>query len=106
MDARPRPATRLRPHSRAPTPRSDLLARKLDEGPARQRDLALLESELQQLLHASGHIDPAECTAGQVCHIIARQRPARSEDVALDAASARGPRPRVHEVVVCPIAHR
>lgn len=59
---------------------TDLLARKLDEVHRRQHDLALLETELQELLHASDHLDPDECTAGEICHIITRQRPDRRTD--------------------------
>lgn len=53
-----------------------VLAQKLDEVHARQRDLASLEAELQQLLEAARRLDPADCTASEICHIIARAHPA------------------------------
>ena len=52
-----------------------LLTEKLDDVHERQRDLARLEVELQQLLQASQRLDPAGCTVGEVCHIITRARP-------------------------------
>ncbi len=52
-----------------------LLAGKLAEVRARQRELALLENELQNRLDASRDLDPAECTAGTVCQIIPHSLP-------------------------------
>lgn len=48
-----------------------LLAGKLDDVRARQRELALLETELRSVLDASRDLDPADCAAGTVCQIIA-----------------------------------
>lgn len=49
---------------------STLLAGKLEDVRTRQRELALLETELEHLIEASHELDPAECTAGAVCQII------------------------------------
>jgi DNA-binding transcriptional MerR regulator len=46
-----------------------LLETKLGEIRQRRRQLAALESELTQLLQRSSQLDPADCTAGEVCHI-------------------------------------
>lgn len=50
-----------------------LLATKLGDVEARQRELATLETELRQLLGRSRQLDPADCTDQQFCHIIAPQ---------------------------------
>lgn len=50
-----------------------LLATKLGDVEARQRELVALETELRQLLGRSRQLDPADCTDQQVCHIIAPQ---------------------------------
>ncbi len=50
-----------------------LLATKLGDIEARQRELAALETELKQLLGRSQQLDPADCTVQQICHIIAAQ---------------------------------
>lgn len=47
-----------------------LLARKLEDVRTRQRELALLEAELEHIIEAGHDLDPAECTAGTVCQII------------------------------------
>ena len=47
-----------------------LLAGKLEDVRTRQRELALLETELQHLIEASRNLDPADCSAGAVCQII------------------------------------
>lgn len=49
---------------------SSLLARKLEDVHARQRELALLEAELHRLIDASRNLDPANCPPGSVCQII------------------------------------
>jgi DNA-binding transcriptional MerR regulator len=49
---------------------SALLDSKLNEVRARQHELALLETELQQLIDASRNLDPANCPQGSVCQII------------------------------------
>lgn len=46
-----------------------LLETKLAEVRERRRQLAALESELAQLLDRSRQLDPADCTAGEICHI-------------------------------------
>jgi len=52
-----------------------LLLGKLDEVRARQRELALLETELQNIIDASRDLNPADCTAGTVCQIIPHPLP-------------------------------
>ncbi len=47
-----------------------LLTSRLDDVRARQRELALLEIELEHALNASSALDPADCTASSVCQII------------------------------------
>ncbi len=46
-----------------------LLETKLVDVRARRRHLADLEAELVHLLDRSSHLDPADCTAGEICHI-------------------------------------
>lgn len=46
-----------------------LLETKLAEVRYRRRQLAALEAELAQLLDRSRQLDPADCTAGEICHI-------------------------------------
>lgn len=48
-----------------------LLSRKLHDVQARQRELAVLEAELEELISRSHDLDPADCTDQQICHIIA-----------------------------------
>ena len=48
-----------------------LLSTKLHDVQARQRELALLEAELEELISRSHDLDPADCTDQQICHIIA-----------------------------------
>lgn len=48
-----------------------LLVTKLRDVQERQRGLAALETELEQLLGRSHELDPADCTDQQICHIIA-----------------------------------
>ena len=48
-----------------------LLLSKLDDIRARQRELAVLEVELEGLISRSVRLDPADCTDVQICHIIA-----------------------------------
>jgi DNA-binding transcriptional MerR regulator len=54
-----------------------LLHRKLDDVRARQAELAGLQAELEQLIDASDHLDPADCTETDVCHILAVPQPPR-----------------------------
>jgi MerR family mercuric resistance operon transcriptional regulator len=49
-----------------------LLDTKLEDVHRRQEALVLLEKELQHLLSVSRDLDPADCEAGSVCHIIAQ----------------------------------
>ncbi len=48
-----------------------LLLAKLDALRARQRELAVLQAELEGLISRSDRLDPADCTDTQICHIIA-----------------------------------
>lgn len=48
-----------------------LLATKLHEVQARQRELAALEAELADLIGRSHGLDPADCADQQICHIFA-----------------------------------
>jgi MerR family mercuric resistance operon transcriptional regulator len=50
----------------------DLLAAKLADVHRRQQELALLESELHHLIEASQSLDPGDCEAGRVCHVLAQ----------------------------------
>ncbi len=52
-----------------------LLVGKLEDVRARQRELALLETELQNLIDKSRDLDPADCTAGSVCQILRQPQP-------------------------------
>ncbi|MCI4658481.1 heavy metal-responsive transcriptional regulator [Cryobacterium zhongshanensis] len=49
---------------------SDLLAAKLADVHRHQQELALLETELRHLIEASQSLDPNNCEAGSVCHVI------------------------------------
>jgi len=46
-----------------------LLETKLAEVRERRRQLATIEDELSALLERSRQLDPADCTAGEICHI-------------------------------------
>ncbi len=48
-----------------------LLVTKLDGIRARQRELAVLQEELEELISRSDRLDPADCSDTQICHIIA-----------------------------------
>ncbi len=48
-----------------------LLQTKLDGIRTRQRELAILEAELEGLISRSDRLDPADCTDTKICHIIA-----------------------------------
>jgi MerR family mercuric resistance operon transcriptional regulator len=54
-----------------------LLDRKLDDVRVRQRELAALATELEQLIEVSHDLDPSNCIDADVCHIIAT--PGRGE---------------------------
>jgi len=47
-----------------------LLNRKLDTVRARRRELADVETELEQLLSRSTRLDPADCGEAAICHIL------------------------------------
>lgn len=49
---------------------SELLATKLREVHARIDELTALEQELTGLVERSKQLDPADCSAGQICHIL------------------------------------
>ena len=49
-----------------------LLLTKLDDIRERQRELAILETELEGLISRSDRLDPADCSDAQICHIIAQ----------------------------------
>ena len=49
---------------------STLLEEKLDEVQRRQRELAVLEAELNQLIAAGRDLDPTDCEPGGVCSVI------------------------------------
>lgn len=53
---------------------STLLDAKLEDVHRRQKELALLETELHQLMSASQDLDPADCAEGSVCHIISQPK--------------------------------
>lgn len=50
---------------------AELLWAKLLDVQARQRELAALEIDLTGLIDSGRHLDPADCTDAQICHIIA-----------------------------------
>ena len=49
---------------------SELLTRKLDEVHDRIIELTALQAELSALVERSRQLDPADCSAGQICHIL------------------------------------
>lgn len=49
---------------------SKLLNTKLEDVQRRQRELAVLEAELHQLIAASRELDPIDCEPGGVCSVI------------------------------------
>ncbi|MGV8968391.1 MAG: heavy metal-responsive transcriptional regulator [Cellulomonas sp.] len=65
----------LRDHGDVPCAHvARLLLSKLDGVRARQAELAALESELERLIARSHHLDPADCTDSDVCHILTGPR--------------------------------
>lgn len=50
---------------------SNLIDGKLADVRRRLRELALLETELEQLRERSQRLDPADCTDTEICHILA-----------------------------------
>ncbi|MDN5746198.1 MAG: heavy metal-responsive transcriptional regulator [Nocardioidaceae bacterium] len=49
---------------------ASLVNSKLTTVRARIRNLAALEAELEGLLERSHHLDPADCTDADICHIL------------------------------------
>lgn len=49
---------------------AELLEAKLEEVRDRQQQLAALETEIAALIERSHHLDPADCTDTDVCHIL------------------------------------
>ncbi len=47
-----------------------LIRSKLADVRARIRDLAALEAELDVLIERSHHLDPADCTDADICHLL------------------------------------
>lgn len=67
---------RLRHAGEVPCERvTTLLAQKLQDVQTSQRQLALLEAELQHLIDRSRHLDPADCSATDVCQVIPQTHP-------------------------------
>lgn len=52
-----------------------LLADKLADVRERQRQLAVLEHELTQLVERSATLDPADCGPDDICHVLTSDRP-------------------------------
>lgn len=68
--------TALRQAGEAPCAHvSSLLHERLEDVRTRQRELAALESELQQLISASEDLDAADCSAEEVCQVILQPQP-------------------------------
>lgn len=49
---------------------AELLAAKLEEVRDRQKQLAALETEIEALIERSHHLNSADCTGTEVCHIL------------------------------------
>ncbi len=49
---------------------SQLLTAKLSDVTAQMRELRTLRQELEALIDRSQTLDPADCTDGQICHIL------------------------------------
>ncbi|MGK2885130.1 MAG: MerR family DNA-binding protein [Rhodococcus sp. (in: high G+C Gram-positive bacteria)] len=49
---------------------ADLLTTKLGEVQERIGELTVLREELTALIERSKRLDPADCTAGEICHIL------------------------------------
>ncbi len=74
----------LRDHGEVPcTHVATLLRSKLDGVRARQAELFALEAELERLIARSRHLDPADCTGSDICHILpAPRRHSRAQPAA------------------------
>ncbi len=66
---------------------SGLLAERLADVRARQRELAALETEIAHLISLSQELDPADCSDAAICHIIAA--PHTSEEGTDDGGTSR-----------------
>ncbi|NMM22056.1 MAG: heavy metal-responsive transcriptional regulator [Phycicoccus sp.] len=51
---------------------ASLLDSKLADVRARIKSLAVLETELKEVIERSHHLDPADCTNADICHILTR----------------------------------
>jgi DNA-binding transcriptional MerR regulator len=49
---------------------TELLTAKLADVQARRRRLDELETEIERLLQRSDHLDPSDCSDGDICHIL------------------------------------
>ena len=54
---------------------SHLLDSKLDDVKAQMRELRTLRHELEALIDRSRQLDPADCTPGEICHILGPTAP-------------------------------
>ncbi len=72
----------LRDHGDAPcTHVMTLLSSKLDAIRARRAELAALEEDLERLIARGHHLDPADCTGSDICHILTSPRRLRARPV-------------------------
>src|SRR5665811_535674 len=51
---------------------ASLLDSKLADVRTRIKSLAVLETELKEVIERSHHLDPADCTNADICHILTR----------------------------------
>ena len=51
---------------------ASLIDSKLADVRTRIRSLAVLEAELEEVIERSHHLDPADCTDADICHILTR----------------------------------
>lgn len=51
---------------------ASLLDNKLADVRTRIKSLAVLEAELEEVIERSHHLDPADCTDADICHILTR----------------------------------
>lgn len=56
---------------------ASLIDSKLADVRARIRNLAVLETELENVIDRSHRLDPADCTDADICHILATDRVAK-----------------------------
>jgi len=69
---------------------SELLSARLQDVHGRQRELAVLEAELQDLISRGRRLDPKDCTDTEICHLIGppfQARPPGRPDVGDSANS-------------------